>query len=75
MEIERKETLKSIFFVYSKGEKIMILNLEDSLSEKDNLFFNGWKHTSTINPAILLEYFHNNEKDFNWNTLNETLTK
>lgn len=68
--------MHDLFFVYYKDGKVKILNHTEAVESKENLYFNGWKHTATINPATMLEYLHNNEdRDFSWQSLHESLTE
>ena len=44
----------TIVFIYKKGENLWFLNLEDALGQEVKLKKQGWKHISTIDPAIML---------------------
>ena len=67
--------MKNIYFVYLKKEKVKILNYQESLEYGASLLKTGWKHTSTINPAVVLEYLYNTDNlDIDWNTLHDILT-
>lgn len=68
--------MEQLYFVYYKDDKVKILDHRQAVESQENLFFNGWQHTATINPAVLLEYLHNKEdRDFSWQSLHETLTE
>jgi hypothetical protein len=48
-----------IYFVYTKDNKIKVLNLEKSQRKHYGLIQDGWRHTETINICSWLEHLHN----------------
>ena len=46
-------------FIYSKGKKGKVLDLEESKEQQAELSKDGWKHTTTVNPKIYIEHLVN----------------
>lgn len=67
---------ENICFVFLKDEKIKILNIQEVRQFEKDLLLDGWKHTATINPAVVLEYLYNTDDllEVNWSVLHNILT-
>lgn len=52
-------------FVYAKGKKVRVLNLQDARRTHDALIADGWKHTSTLDACQWIEYLCNESEDLN----------
>ncbi len=50
-------------FIYSKGDKIKALNLEDSKEQHYHLINFGWKHTATLEACAYIEHLYNDKKE------------
>ena len=54
--------MESIVFVYTRKNKIKVLDVCDAEKSGLELLRDGWKHTATINPCTWMEYLHNSCK-------------
>lgn len=61
-----KEAEKRILFIYTKDRVIKCLSVNEARSQNEDLTFNGWVHTATIDPARWIEKLineHTSEED------------
>jgi hypothetical protein len=50
---------QTFVFVYAKGFKIKVLNIEESKRLDTDLKSDGWKHTATLDACTFIQFLHN----------------
>lgn len=50
---------KAIIFIYTKDNKIKALDVDEATKEHNDLLYNGWIHTQTLNACVFIEHLHN----------------
>lgn len=51
-------------YVYSKENKVKVLDHDTSLAISDLLIKDGWKHTATLNSVAFIQYLANCKSSF-----------
>jgi hypothetical protein len=54
-----KNLNKGIVFVYHKGNKIKVLELDNAVKNGEALLKKGYTHTATLDPCTFIEYLFN----------------
>ena len=60
-----KDMYERFVFIYAKNGKIKALDFEQATNIGKSLINDGWKHTSTLDSCVYIEYLHNECKEFN----------
>ena len=60
-----KDMYERFVFIYAKNGKIKALDFEQATNIGKSLINDGWKHTSTLDSCVYIEYIHNECKEFN----------
>ncbi len=57
--------IRNIVFIYSKDDKVRVFDLQ-TVSKKgftDKLLEEGWRHTSTLDSNVFIEYLANSNNN------------
>lgn len=51
--------MNSIIFIYHKAGVLKVLDTEQAKTMNDQLIYDGWEHTQTLNPCVFIEFLFN----------------
>jgi hypothetical protein len=51
---------QAFVFIYAKDKKIKVLSFEESKRLHNKLLKEGWKHTSTLDACMWIQFLYNN---------------